>query len=77
MFVNPLHLGMTELAADYEEPVVLHPVTTRRPRVEVDSELYVADQRASPPKETEPLPDSTTYHVFRSDGLAQNPDAAA
>jgi hypothetical protein len=43
--VNPLHHGIPEPATDYEEPAMLHP--PQIPRVEVDSDLYVADQRAS------------------------------
>eukprot|EP00037_Helgoeca_nana_P003003 m.37448 g.37448 ORF g.37448 m.37448 type:complete len:320 (+) comp13094_c0_seq1:1555-2514(+) len=55
MFVNPLHHGVPEPATDYEEPVMLHPA--ERPRVDVDSELYVANQRT-------PSADAS-YAVFR------------
>eukprot|EP00037_Helgoeca_nana_P013266 m.122021 g.122021 ORF g.122021 m.122021 type:complete len:448 (+) comp21932_c0_seq4:379-1722(+) len=56
MYVNPLHLGSAAgSTSDYEEPTILHPPES--PRVEVDSELYVADQRT-------PAADAS-YAVFR------------
>jgi hypothetical protein len=45
MFVNPLHLDVAGPAPNYAEPTMLHPPTG--PRVEMDSDLFVADQRAS------------------------------
>jgi hypothetical protein len=88
MYINPLHLGISGLVSDYEEPVTLH--HDESPRVVMDSELYVANQRASPAEaqyavfrsmtpteEAGPLTDSATYHVFRSERVAQNADATA
>lgn len=97
MFINPLHLdGAVDVAGPaptYEEPTMLQPdLMPRTPRVEMDSDLYVADQRTTPAKAqyaifrsparptegVEPVAaSSTTYHVFQSEGLTQNSDMTA
>jgi hypothetical protein len=45
MYANPMHLGIAGPATKYEEPAMLH--LPESAHVEVDSELYVTDQRTS------------------------------
>jgi len=84
MFVNPLHPDFPARTADYEEPVALQHEDS--PAVNFDSDLYIADQDnpsadGSYAEFRSPKPamgaNDANYSVFRSEGLAQDPDATA
>jgi hypothetical protein len=85
MCVNPLHGMAGGTATDYEEPVTLQHEDS--PHVELDSDLYVADQKARPAeasyavfRSTEPTAETAndaTYNVFHNEGVRQDPDTAA
>jgi hypothetical protein len=80
MYVNPLHPDFSTGTPDYEEPVTLQH-DGNLALVGVDAELYVADPRTASSSgsyavfQSAKSANDAAYSVFRSQVLAQNPDA--